>query len=126
MVGPHWTLDKDHEAVTVSFPSSPPVALRMDAGQVDELIRVLGTYRAKMQPVPDMKLKPGSKVTAMRNPAWYTESDALMGDSSIHFRDLRFGWLHYLLPRDEARRLGKLLIQKADSPPPGPEQGRYS
>jgi hypothetical protein len=56
-------------------------------------------------------------VNAVLDPRWYSEPDALLGESLLHIRDPRFGWLHYALPRESARALGILLVHQADDVP---------
>jgi len=43
----------------------------------------------------------------------------LLGNTLLHLRDPRFGWLHYMVPREEARKLARVLQAHVDTPPPG-------
>jgi hypothetical protein len=115
-----WLLDKDGQALTLTLPTDPPVALRLDAAQVDDMLRNLGDFRAIMAPAHDKEWLPGRRVVAEPDPCWSTEPEVLMGNSILHLRDPRYGWLHYLLPRDAARDLGSSLVAQADKPPQGP------
>ena len=38
MNGPAWNLDDDLKTITVTFPTDPPVQLKLDAEQIDEHI----------------------------------------------------------------------------------------
>ncbi len=118
MTGPNWNLEEDLKTVTVTFASEPPVALQLNVADIDDMLKNLGAFRASMLPLHDHSFTPGQKVMAIPNPAWMTEPDALLGDSLLHLRDPRFGWQHYVLSRNEARKLGVLLQKQADTPPP--------
>jgi hypothetical protein len=54
------------------------------------------------------------------DPNWATEPAVInQGFHTIlHIRDPRFGWLHYALPRDEARNLAALIQHQLDLPRP--------
>ena len=124
MEGPNWKLDDDLQTVTVTFPTDPPVALKLDAQHVEEILKNLGEFRAHMKPEIPHDHAMGRKIEAVPDPKWVTEPDAMIGNSLLHIRDPRFGWLHYLIPRDEARKLGGVLQTQADAPPPGQESGK--
>jgi hypothetical protein len=117
MSGPNWKLDEDGKTVTLTFPTEPPVALKLDAVQVDDLLRNLGIFRGSMKPEVPTKYALGLKVEAVPDPAWMTEPDLMLGDSLLHIRDPRFGWLHYLIPKTEAKKLAEFLQTQANAPP---------
>ena len=118
MNGPSWSLSDDRKTITVLFPSSPPVALIWDTAQVDEHLKQMGEMRAAMLPEPPREFVQGQKVEAVADPIWSTEPELMGGDSLLHVRDPRFGWLHYLIPRNTAGRLAAFLKAQSDSPPP--------
>jgi hypothetical protein len=68
----------------------------------------------------------GQVVGAVSNPAWVTEPDAMLGNTLLHIRDPRFGWLHYLIPKEEARKLAGLLQAQADAEPPGQQRDKLN
>ncbi|MDB5822246.1 MAG: hypothetical protein JWR21_950 [Herminiimonas sp.] len=115
-----WLLDKDGQAVTLTLPTDPPVALRLNSAQIDDMLRNLGDFRASMAPPHEKTWQPGRRVVAEPDPCWLTEPEIMPGNSVLHLRDPRYGWLHYLLPRDAARELGNSLVAQADRPPQGP------
>jgi hypothetical protein len=121
---PDWKLDEDRKSVTVTFPTDPPVALQLDVSSVDEILKNLGEFRELMKPEIPPEYSLGQKVAAIPDPAWRTEPDALMGNSILHIRDPRFGWLHYMIPRGEARKLAGFLQEQAERPPPGQGSGK--
>jgi hypothetical protein len=120
MTGPDWKLEDDYKSVTVTFPTNPPVALRLDIGGVDDILKNLGHFRAAMKPEIARAYAMGQKVGAVPDPIWVTEPDLMQGDSLLHLRDPRYGWLHYLLPRAEALKLGQLLQKQAETPDQSP------
>jgi hypothetical protein len=117
MCGPTWKLDEDGKTVTLAFPTEPPVALKLDAVQVDDLLRNLGLFRGSMKPEVPTGYALGQKVEAVPDPSWSTEPDLMMGDSLLHIRDPRFGWLHYLIPKGEAKKLAGFFQNQANAPP---------
>lgn len=118
MTGPRWTLSDDQKTLTISFPSDPPVALQIDTAQVEDLLRNVGLYRASMLPQVPMDFEMGQKVEAVPDPKWGCEPDLLQGHSLLHLRDPRFGWVHYLLPKHEARKLAGILKNQSEAPAP--------
>ena len=115
MTEPNWKLDDDLQAVTVTFPSDPPVTLKLDTANVDTLLHGLGELRAQMQPPPAPEFATGQQFVAAANPSFVTEVAGLEGNSVIHLRDPRFGWLHYMIPKEQARKLGVSLAMQADT-----------
>lgn len=124
MTAPEWKLNDDRKTATVTFPTDPPVSFQLDATRIDRLLENLGRIRAAIEPPYAPTFAPGQKVVCVRNPAWLTEPDAMLGDSILHLRDPRIGWQHYWFPKEEARKLGGLLQAQADAPPPGQSEGK--
>jgi hypothetical protein len=124
MTKPNWKLEEDGLTVTVTFPTNPPVVLKLGAADVDSLLHGLGGLRHQMQPAPPAQFASGQQFVAAPYPAWSTEIDATHGNSVLHLRDPRFGWLHYMLSKEEAGRLSTALAIQADAPmtfqPPKP------
>jgi len=125
MADPHCEFEQENNVLSLKFTDHPKTTHRLEAAQVDEMIANLGSYRMKMEPKPTSDWKPGSKVDrAITDPRWYVEPEMMQGDILLHIRDLRFDWLHYILPRESARKLAEALISVADAPPPGPKHVR--
>ncbi len=124
MNGPNWNLDDDLKTVTITFPSDPPVQLKLDSEQIDNLLVNLGEFRSHMEPPVSDDWALGQKLGALPDPRWAAEPDLMQGDSLLHLRDPRYGWLHYLIPRHEAAKLGDLLKKQSESPPPGQSQAK--
>jgi hypothetical protein len=120
MSGPNWKLEDNYKILTLSFPSTPPVSLKMDVRGIEDFLKYLGEFRYAMKPEIPKTFARGQKVSAIPDPAWVTEPDAMRGDSILHIRDPRYGWLHYVLPRKEAKKLAGLLQNQAELPPVKP------
>lgn len=124
MTGPNWKLENDYKTVTVTFPTNPPVALQLDANAVEDMLRNLGRFRGSMKPEVPSTYAMGQKVIATNNPTWVTEPDALLGNSLLHVRDPHYGWLHYLIPREESKKLATFLQRQVETPEPGLGQSK--
>ncbi|MGO9545225.1 MAG: hypothetical protein ACLPPF_10565 [Rhodomicrobium sp.] len=124
MQPPDWKLEDDRKIVTLTFDAEPRVSLKLAVDAVDDILANLGEFRGGMTPEVKRDWAPGQKVRAVPDPRWYTELDLMRGDSLLHIRDPRFGWLSYLLPREEARKLGQYLIEQANTPDPPQPKGK--
>ena len=124
MTVPNWRLEDDHKSVRVAFPTDPPVVLRFGIAGIGEILKNLGDFRGMMKPEVPLKIDNGQKVQPVRNPIWTIEPDAERGNSLLHIRDPRYGWLHYQLPHTEASKLGGLLQTQAETQVPGEPQDK--
>ncbi len=124
MRAPDWKLDDDLKTVTLTFDTEPRVSLKLGVDAVEDILANLGEFRGGMSPEVKRDWAGGQKVRAVPDPRWYTEPDLMRGDSLLHIRDPRFGWLSYLLPREEARKLGQYLIEQANAPDLAQPQGK--
>lgn len=117
----NWKISDDRKTVTITFATEPPVDLTFNTADLEQVIHSFGVFRVNMEPEVkrEINIPPGQKLEAVPDPMWVTEPDALLGNSILHLRDPRFGWLHYVLPREESKKLGELLIKQATSPAPG-------
>jgi hypothetical protein len=86
---------------------------------LEQILAELSAARRQMLPSITERWPAGTTVTADRDPKWSIEHDQLAGDPLLHLRDPRFGWAHYILTKDQARKLGHALIAQADAPAPG-------
>src|SRR5712671_5845130 len=121
MPGPEWKLEDDYKSVTFKLPIQPPVSVNFNLATVEEILKNLGEFRCAMKPEIPTTFAMGQKISAVPDPAWVTEPDAMMGNTILHIRDPRYGWLHYMIPREEARKLASTLQAQVDAPPPGPQ-----
>lgn len=123
MSNPNWKLSDDKSAVILTIPTDPPTIFKMDAKGVDEMLAGLGMLRSCMEPAYPADFSLGQVVHAVPDPRWVTEPDAIAGNTIIHLRDPRFGWLHYLIPREVAAALATYLQAQVAQPlAPGPGQ----
>ena len=122
MSGMDCRLEDDLTSVAVSFPTTPPLTLNLDANEVDSLLHKLGDLRARLVPEVEADWYPGGMLEVVCDPRLKAASELMEGNPLLHIRDPRFGWLHYMIPREDARRLGQYLIEHADAPLLGPEQ----
>ena len=106
---PKWEIDSDLKTVTITFPTDPPAQLRLDLQKVEVMIQILGRFRSQMKPDVPFDHPVERKVDAFADPKWYTQPEAMVGDSLLHTSDPRFGWLNYLIPRAEAAKLSGFL-----------------
>ncbi len=120
MTEPNWKLEDDLQTVTVTFPTNPPMVLKLNAAGVDAILQGLGGLRSAMQPTVAPDFAAGQQFLAVPHPSWLTEADALQGNAVLHLRDPRFGWLHYMIAREEARKLAVNLAIHGDTPVPLP------
>lgn len=116
MAGLELRLEGDRRTATVTFPTEPPVVLKLDAARLDKMLETLGRLRAAMTPGHAPTFAPGQKVIGVRNPPWLAEPDMMQGDSLLHLRDPHFGWRHYLFPREEAKKLAGVLQNQVEAP----------
>jgi hypothetical protein len=123
--GPNFKLNDDLRTITVTFLTTPLASMTLDVSEVEKFLKDLRHFRTLMHPEIPRQFAMGQKIDdAAADPNWATEPDALRGDSILHIRDPGFGWLHYLFPKKEARKLAKTLQVQVDAPPPGRSQGR--
>ncbi|MEX2201640.1 MAG: hypothetical protein WD711_09620 [Dongiaceae bacterium] len=115
MTGPNCKLENDRRTLTLSLPAAPEAVQSLDTQDVEELLRTLGECRGRMLPEIGKKWALGQIVGAVTDPRWYVEPETTTGGSLLHVRDSRFGWLHYIVPREEARKLGEYLIAQSGS-----------
>ena len=113
MAAQDWILEDDNRTVSATFPTNPPVTLKLSTADIEQMLKDLGALRWEMQPeVPEI-ITSDKEEEPVADPAWETAPDESMENALLHIRDPRFGWLHYAIPRDEARKLAGFL------PPPG-------
>jgi hypothetical protein len=117
---PSAVLSEDRTEILISQSAPPPLAYRLTTAALEETIQRYGSVRAGMVPaVPsDWGTQEGESVEVRRNPSWVIGFEALTGDPILHIRHEGFGWLHFLIDRDDARKFGGSLTALANAPPP--------
>jgi len=126
MTGPNWKLEDDLETVTLTLPTNPPATLRLKLADIEDMLAHLGDFRELMKPPVPATYAMGQVFDAVPNPAWVSEPELMQGNSALHIRDPRYGWLHYMLPREEAQRLASFLQKQVDAPHPAAETGKLN
>src|SRR5260370_42648306 len=121
MTEPDFNLADDCKTVTITFTTTPPVALKLDASALEALLEKLGELRARMLPEVPRTFPEGQSFPAIGDPPWATDPDILHGHVFLHIRDQRFGWLRYIISRGEARRLAGSLQKDTEITPWVPE-----
>jgi hypothetical protein len=124
--GPSWKLNDDLRSVTITFPTDPVVTFVMTTEVLDELLTNLGVFRSQMEPEIPRDFALGQRVAAVTGPAWATEPDMMAGDTLLHMRDPRFGWLHFLISRVDAKTIADIFLAQAATPPATPPSGKAS
>lgn len=109
-------LEEGLESVVLTVAGETPVQLKLDVAAVDGLIQQLGALRSALKPMVPMEIGFEETVGAIPSPRWGVEPEAVSGDILFHVRDPRFGWLHYILPRDDSGKLGQILFARANAP----------
>ncbi len=107
--------DEDRGGVLLHYPEPLPQLLRRTTKSVEQEIAGLGDLRANLVPaVPETW--PGGVCTCLRNPAYSVEMSAL-DEVMIHVRDERFGWLHYVMSREQATQFAEMIVKVQAGPP---------
>jgi hypothetical protein len=119
-----WKLADDRKSVLLTFPTNPPTAIKFDVAGIEDALQNLGKFRALMSPEVPKTHEKNQKVEAIPDPAWVTGIEMMQGNSVLHIRDPRYGWLHYMLPRQEARKLAGFLQKQVDTPLAEPEANK--
>ena len=105
LAAPNWQLHADRKSVSATFANNPLMSLKVDVDGIDNLHKTLGELRGRMSPEVEKTLGKNETIAAVANPSWVVRPAPTKGDSLLHLRDPRYGWLHYLIPRAEATKL---------------------
>lgn len=98
--------------------------LRFSATELESFIAFLGDHRLLMHPEVPKVLPAALGYKTLAGPGWNCEPDTASGQSLVHWQDGRYGWLHYRLPKDQAKQLGETLIAQAENGYSAPTQGK--
>lgn len=99
------------------------VAIRIDgtslsanALQLDAIIEGLIVARAQLRPQHPTQPPLGQRVDAIVDPHYWTNRDPESGMSLLMLRHPGLGWLSFMLPAAERKRLAHLLIEQSQVP----------
>lgn len=84
--------------------------IQHDAAAMDELILALGTVRAAMSEPVTPRLDPNSRAPSTRDPAWWCS--VYPDFHGLFLRHPGFGWLAFVLPRNEAKAIAGWLLRE--------------
>lgn len=112
-------LNEGRNVLTLIWPGAEPKTIvSMPTERVDETIKQLAFWRSAMLPEIPQAWTPGTIETFHRDPKMILETDQLAGDALLHVRHPHFGWLHFILSKSEARKIGDALLAQANAEPP--------
>jgi len=109
-----WKLTGHIDTVTVTFQGDRLFHVELDAGEIDGLLKNLSELRAMMQPPHPLDFTQNADIDFIVDPRWQYGHDPSLGQSVLHIRDPRFGWLHYIISEDTAKKLADALTSPGD------------
>lgn len=109
MAVPAWKLEADNKTVTAMFANDPTLTAKFTTAEIDRILKELGEIRAEMEPLVPDTFEMAEDEEPVIDPIWETSTDQSNKAVLLHLCDPRFGWLHYALPREEAKKLGGFL-----------------
>lgn len=104
-----WAVDDDRRLAIATFSNNPPLSLNFDAAAVESLQKTLGLVRGAMVPEVGPAPAENEQIAAVANPSWVIRPAKTQGDCLLQLRDPRYGWLHYVIPKEEATKLLNFL-----------------
>jgi hypothetical protein len=117
-----WALVEE-KTVRIELPKS---SLDLTADELSAFIQRLGEIRMRMKPDIDRRPLKTMEYRTFLDPCWICQQELMRENSLLHLRDPRYGWLHFSLPREQAKKLGETLIQQAAKPGSGSTPGRVN
>lgn len=110
-------LKGDRTCVALTIEGRPE--LQLDVAALEELQKRLGEARAGMVPEVSASVPVGAPISAISNPHWVISPVGGDGDALLNIRDPRHGWLHFVIPAGEGRKLSDFFEKLFSSLPPG-------
>src|SRR5260370_7649885 len=83
-VGPNWKLEDNQRHVTVTFPTTPPVALQLDVAGLEDILTHLGDFRSVMWPEVTKIYRSGQPMKAIPDLLCMTEPHANQAHTLLH------------------------------------------
>src|SRR5258708_11229938 len=80
-VGPNWKLEDNQRHVTVTFPTTPPVALQLGVAGREDILTHLGDFRSVMLPAVSNIYRSVTPVKSIPDPRWMTDSAPNYGNA---------------------------------------------
>lgn len=117
-------LSDDRKTVTLELwdEEKPYAHIIYEAPEVALLIEQLAGHRAQMADEVVRELDPGALVRGTVDPVWVTQPTPAShpGGASVILRHPGLGWLGFLFPPNEAKKLGDWLLQSSQASKPDP------
>ena len=89
-----------------------PGRVEWTAQHVDDLIRVLGQIRAEMSPQVAEEPPAPHEIQPLHDPRYATQLHAFSGGTVLEFRHPSLGWMEFVLPSLERRRMSGFLEEQ--------------
>lgn len=103
----------DGKTVQISIGNA---VLRMNAGQIDAFIGLLAGARAQIVPAVPEDFPQGKPTHRHDSTKWVFGIDAATASPFLTLRSPAFGWLSFVMPFDEAERLGTQMQAAKNHP----------
>jgi hypothetical protein len=106
--------DKQHVYLELQMDGKALGHMYLSAPDMEDHIRAAAKNRAQLSDTVAMDLDPGWRLETFANPVWRT---AVHNEGIVlALRHPGLGWLSFLLPRAEARKLGRWLLDNHAAP----------
>jgi hypothetical protein len=102
--------DRDSIAVEIVENDEALAHAFLEPVELDQFIAVLAAYRAELNDRVAAELEPNSRLATIVDPAWKTRPHE--NGRLLALRHPGLGWLSFLLPEEEAAKLGGLLTAR--------------
>jgi len=111
--------DSRHESVVLNVVAmgGDAVSARLKPREAEDLLAKLAHARAALKEEVDRDLDPTARLDfTVVDPAWRTSTDCLADTPGVALalRHCGYGWLCFVLPYEEARALGRWLLDHAE------------
>lgn len=118
----NFAMSKDTTLLRLSFQpgttkdgeTPPPIAVAMEAAEVDALIKHLGKLRSTMVPARSSEPPAPGFVAAVHDPVIHVWSEAMHDDPGLTILHPGFGWLDFVFPREKARLVAAALQRELE------------
>lgn len=101
--------DSESASITLMMNGLPLGHIVLQAPELEDFVKSLGQLRAAMAEPVALDVDPGSRISAIHDPAWRLRLLPSQGVLLV-LRHPGLGWLGNLLPLKEARVLGQSLV----------------
>jgi hypothetical protein len=104
-----------HAWLSVSDEGGGSISGPLDAADMDEFIRILGTIRESLAEQVPLRLELPARVRCIIDPGWWC--DPKPKQRLLALRHPGYGWLGFALPTEQARKLAGLLLESGPAEP---------